>query len=296
MIMTSLHTAEEKIKKIQQAVKLQDVLSVDQLKLEFKQLMKLIHPDVCTHPDAHEAVSKLNELKGYYEHGKVYHDESGEFRTNGEFVVYEGKEEMLRTSFQNYLKLMQLNDEASLHFRQYLPKQMRFEAGTLQLSLNKRAVPLSGKKLPEKHARWVLSRLLEFVGWLNQIGYVHAGIHPENVFVVPETHGIVVTSFYHLSLKNTKLTTIAAKYRNWYPPKVFTEKRALPVIDLELSKKTIISGMGDPSGSGIRLKKTHHKGFIDFMIAQHKEPFTAYQKYRELLKRNFEAKFHRLDW
>jgi len=292
----TLLTSEKIIEDIQQAVKLQDVLAVDQLKEEFKQTMKLIHPDVCGHPDAHDAVTKLNALKADYEQGSVYHDESGEFRTNGEFLIYEGKEELLKTSLRNYQKIMELRDEASLHFRRYLPKAMRLEKGKLYVTLAERAIPLSGKKLPELHVRWVLSRLLEFSGWLTQVGYVHAGLTPESVFVVPETHGIVITSFYHLTLKNTKLNTIAAKYRNWYPPKVFKEKRALPVIDVELSKKTAIYLMGDTSGSGIKLKKTHHKEFIDFVITQHQESFTAYQKYRELLKRNFKPKFHVLNW
>lgn len=289
-------TSDQLIKDIQRAVKLQDLLDMDKRKEEFKQIMKLIHPDVCGHPDAHNAVTKLNELKSIYENGKVYHDESGVFRTNGEFLIYEGKEELLQVSFKRYNFLMKLKDDASLHFRKYLPKSMRLEKGKLYVKLAERSVPLSGRQLPQHHVMWVLSRMLEFSGWLNQVGYVHAGLNPESVFVVPETHGIVITSFYHLTLKNTKLNTITARYRNWYPPKVFKEKRALPVIDAELSKKTAICLMGDTSGSGIKLKKTHHKEFIDFVIAQHTAPFIAYQKYREMLKRNFKPKFHQLNW
>lgn len=292
----TLLTSEKLIADIQRANKLQDVLDIKRLKEEFKQTMKLIHPDVCGHPDAHDAVAKLNELKHNFQYGKSYYDESGEFRTNGEFLIYTGKEELLKASLRKYKQLIALKDEASLHFKRYLPKSMKLEKGKLHVELHERAIPLSGKSLPQHHTLWVLSRMLEFAGWLSQVGYVHAGINPESVFVVPETHGIVVTSFYHLALKNTKINTITAKYRNWYPPKVFKEKRALPVIDVELCKKTVINLLGDPSGSGIKLKKTHHKEFIDFVIAQHSEPFPAYQKYRKMLKRNFKPKFHKLNW
>ncbi|MGB0523879.1 MAG: hypothetical protein ACPGJS_13010 [Flammeovirgaceae bacterium] len=292
----TLLKSEKLIADIQQANKLQDLLDISRLKEEFKQIMKLIHPDLCGHPAAHEAVAKLNELKTNYELGKQYYNESGEFRTNGEFLIYHGKEALLQRSWRNYQTLMALTDEASQHFKKYLPKAMKFEEGKLHVQLHERAIPLSGKSLPQHHVLWVLSRMLEFSGWLAQVGYVHAGINPESVFVVPETHGIVVTSFYHLTLKNTKLNTLNAKYRNWYPPKIFKEKRAVPVIDLELCKKTAIYLMGDPSGSGIRLKKTHHHEFIDFVIAQDHEPFEAYQKYRAMLKRNFKSKFHQLDW
>ena len=291
-----LLTSEKLIADILRAEKLQDLMEPKQLKDEFKQMMKLIHPDVCGHPDAHTAVTKLNELRSHYIDGKLYHDESGKFRTNGEFLIYEGKEELLKISLRKYQLLMALRDEASLHFQRYLPKSMHLEKGKLHVELRERSVPLSEKRLPEHHVLWVLSRMLEFSGWIAQVGYVHAGLNPESVFVVPETHGIVITSFYHMTLKNTKLSTITARYRNWYPSKVFNEKRAISLIDVELCKKTAIQLLGDRSGSGVKLKKGHNKEFIDFVIAQDKDPYLAYQKYREMLKRNFKPKFHPLNW
>lgn len=69
----------------------------------------------------------------------------------------------------------------------------------------------------------------------------------------------------------------------------------MPCIDLELAKKTVIYLLGDPSGSGIRLRKTHHSTFIDFVISQSINPMDTYQQYRTLLKSNFNNVFHILN-
>ena len=127
-----------------------------------------------------------------------------------------------------------------------------------------------------------------------QEGYVHCGINPESVFIVPETHGIIITSFYHLSLDDGRLRTISAKYQNWYPTEIFKEKRAKSIIDLELCKRTAAYLLGDKSGLGIKLKKTHNKDFINFLLNSHSNAFECYQAYRKMLKRNFEEKYHHL--
>ena len=283
------------IENILNAKKLEDILDVSKLKSEFDVIIKRIHPDRCPLAQAHEATSKLISLKNMFEKGKIYADDIGQYRTNGYFVEQSGDKDFLKKSLANYTKLMSRKDKSSLSFHRYLPESMEMKGDVLRITFAHRALPLSSLQLPQEHVNWVLSRILECTAWLHEIGYVHAGITPESIFVVPETHGILITSFYHMTEIDRPLTTISAKYKHWYPASTFDTKKASPLIDIELAKKVAIGLLGDVSGSGVRLKKTHNKEFIDFVIRQHDTAYDTLKQYRELVNKLFEKKFYPLD-
>lgn len=287
-----MNTANSIIEQILSANKLEDVISHTNWKVEYKRLLLLIHPDVCGLPDAALATARLNTLRERFEKGVIVADESGGFQTNGYKTIYSGNPDLLHCSFQNYKRL---KSTRSCHFLKYIPEEMYWDSNCLIATHTHRAIPLSQQSLPQKHVNWILSRLLEFTALLYEQGYTHCGLNPESVFVVPETHGIQVTSFYHLTLAGRKITTINGQYKNWYPAALFNEKRAVPCIDLELAKKTAIYLLGDTSGSGIKLRKSHNAAFIDFVISQTTDPAATYQQYRALLKRNFKNAFHILN-
>jgi serine/threonine protein kinase len=202
---------------------------------------------------------------------------------------------LLDKSLSNYNILKSLKGDTALHFQKYIPVSASLNGGKLSFKMDKRAVPLSGLELPQEHVNWILSRALEFTAWLHSVGYVHCGITPESVFVIPENHGIQICSFYHMKPIGSRVTTISAKYKNWYPPNLFSSKEATPNVDIELCKKTAICLLGDKSGSGIKLKKTHNEKFMDFVIAQHYDSYDTFSQYRKLLKDNFEKKFYSLN-
>jgi serine/threonine protein kinase len=166
---------------------------------------------------------------------------------------------------------------------------------TYELVFAKRAIPLGGLTLPQEHVNWVLSRLLEYTAYLAQVDFVHCGLMPENVFIVPENHGIIIISFYHLTRIGSTVKTISAKYKDWYPPELLQTKLATSGVDLEMVKKIAIYLLGDQSGAGVKLRKTHNADFINFLIKRHDDPYNTYKEYRELLKNNFESKFHVLN-
>lgn len=280
---------------ILKAKKLEDILDTSNMKSEFDALIKLVHPDRCSLPQAHEASSKLITLRDAFEKGTAYTDDIGRYHTNGYFAEFSGDKDFLKRSLDNYRRLKSLKDSSSLHFHRYLPETMETQGDILRITFPHRAVPLYSLQLPQEHVNWILSRMLECIAWFSQIGYVHAGITPESVFVVPETHGIIFTSFYHLTEMDRPLRTISAKYSHWYPACTFDDKMAVPLIDIELAKKTAINLMGDPSGSGVRLKKTHNNEFLDFVIRQHEDAYDAFKQYRALLDKLFEKKFYPLD-
>lgn len=287
--------ANTAIATILKAKKIEDILDVSNIKSGFDAFIKLVHPDCCSLPQAHDATSKLIALRDVFEKGKTYTDDIGQYHTNGYFADFVGDKDFLKKSLDMYRRLKSFKDPSSLHFHRYLPETMEIQGDTLHVTFLHRAVPLYSLQLPQEHVNWILSRILECIAWFSQLGYVHAGITPASVFVVPETHGIIFTSFYHMTEIDRPLKTISARYRSWYPACTFDDKKAIPLIDIELGKKVAINLLGDPSGSGVRLKKTHNNEFIDFVIRQHEDAYDTFKQYRALLDKLFEKKFYPLD-
>ncbi len=272
----------------------------DDWKKTYLQYSKLIHPDACSQAKASEAMAKLNYYKDIVENGIGYVDETGPFRVFEKKIVYtvnDTNRKLITKSVNNYKILMSKSDKASVVFHRYLPESMKLENDRLIIYLKDRAVPLTNQKLSQNHVNWLFSRMFEFTLWLRNIGYSHLGLNPTTVFVVPETHGIILISFYHMTPLDKKAETISAKYKMWYPTTLFTKKIATQDIDLELCKKIALYLLGDRSGAGTKLKvnKDVNQEMLTFLLTKHQNEVEEYAQYRELLKKNFEKKFYPLN-
>lgn len=259
----------------------------------YRDLASVLHPDVCKEPGAPDAMAKLNQYKADLETGKKHKDDAGEVIYNFTHCKIKGDNTLLKQSYDNYKYLMSLKDEASKNFQNYLPLDAELKDGELIFSLPYRAIPLSSLgEVEQKHVNWIASRMFEFSAWINQIGYVHLGINPESIYVMPENHGIIVTSFYHMTKIDQKVTTISGRYKQFYPAKLFSEKIATTNIDTDLAKRTAIYLLGDKSGSGTRLRKTHNEDILNFFQKEEIDPKKNFVSYRELLKKHFKSEFH----
>ncbi len=291
--------AQNLIDKILKCNNPEEIFTKQSFKKEYISYIKLLHPDICDLPKAHEAVTKINTFKAVLENLTRLADDAGDFQwenSNNNVLIFKGKKEVLEKSFANYQKLMSLKDDASLHFQKYLPQKMEFKGDYLYVFLHERSVSFAHLTLPQHHITWVTSRMFELVAWLHQVGYCHAGLTPESLCVVPHTHGIVCVSFYHLAPLNNTLTTISSKYINWYPNPVFFDKRASANIDLTLIQNTALFLLGDSSGNGVRLKKHCNETLIDFFITPHYKAFESFDAYRKMLSTVFgKPKFFPLD-
>lgn len=292
-------TAQEVIDKVMKSKSVIDVFyDVNDWKFNYNKFITLIHPDKCSLPNAVEATEKLNKFKDELTKGKKHNDDAGVVSYALKTIEIVGDKDLLKKSFDNYNYLMSLTDDASKHFKKYLPVSAKMlTENELQFTLSHRAVPLSSlSPVEQKHANWMLSRMFEFASWINQIGYAHAGINPESIYVMPENLGMCCISFYHMTKLDSPLKTISATYKNFYPPQVFVNKRAESNIDLDLAKRTTIFMLGDKSGSGVVLRKTHENEIIDFLQKQSYIADENYKEYRSLLKKYFDTKqFHVLN-
>lgn len=251
-----------------------------------------IHPDICHEPDASKAFIKLNEFKSELERGKTHNDDAGTVTYSLYTVEIIGDAELLKTSFDNYNRLMALTDESSKHFKKYIPTSGRMISDNeLEFKIDYRAMPLSSIGVqPHLHANWITSRMLEFSSWINQVGYCHAGINPDSIYIIPENHGMMCISFYHMVALETKLNTVSGKYSNLYPHKIFDHKKATSNIDIELAKRTGLYVLGDISGTGNKLRKTHNEEIIDFLQKTDYDALETYNTYRTILRKHYDTK------
>jgi len=252
---------------------------------EYHRLVRMLHPDVCALPGAAEAVIRLNAYVAQLAALDTPTDDAGQLRVLPDHQVrFEGDPTLLRRSAANFQRLLSLRDPTSAHFRQYLPAGLAWEGPALLLTPPARVVPLAGLMLPTEHVAWVLSRMLELTAWLHQSNFVHAGLVPEALALVPDTHGLVLLSAYHLTTLGGPLTTISGKYKPWYPDAVFADKRATPGLDLALVQRTAVALLGDASGHGVRLRGTVDERLLTFLLTPHHDAFAAFEQYRRLLR------------
>jgi len=262
---------------------------------EYKQFAKQIHPDICSEAGAKDALAKLNSYKEELEKGKSHIDDAGTVTYTILKTSIVGAKPILDFSLSNFNKLLSFKDKMDLDFQRYIPKSAILESGdpsTLTFNFALRAIPLSSLgTLPQEHVNWILSRMLEFIAYIHKKGYVHAGINPDSVYVEPINHGINVMSFYHMTTLDKKMGTASGKWLYMYPDHVKKDKIAKADIDIELCKRTAIYLLGDKSGIGNVLRKTHSIPFIDFCQKKHTDPVQAFLDYRAMLEKNFEKKF-----
>ena len=281
--------AKEAIKKIEAANYWQDIFpKKSEYKNDYKVFALLLHPDRCKEKGAEDAFKKITGFRDLIEGSYTFKDDIATVTYSDFSIEFEGEEEYLKKSYDNFNKLISLKDEASVNFRRYLPATVEFKDGKLIFGNDMRMVSLNDLQMPLEHSRWVLNRLLEFSAWLNQIGYSHAGINPSSIFIVPETHGIICASFYHMTKIGSPLKTVSAKHVGWYPSYIFDKSSgkkpiADSCIDIELSKRTIIYLLGDKSGNGIVLKKSYESEFVNFLTSLKSESYQALSDYKSLV-------------
>ena len=289
----------EVIEKVLKSNKPSDLFN-GEWKTTYRSYSRLIHPDACSQPNAADAMAKMNYYKDVLENGVQYRDEAGDFKVFEKkllYVVTNENRNLIRKSVKNYNLLKSKTDKTSVGFHRYLPESMVLETNSLTINLKDRAVSLTGQQLPQIHVNWLFSRMFEISLWFRNIGYSHMGMNPTTVFVVPETHGIILTSFYHMNTLDKKAETISARYKMWYPTTLFVKKIATQDIDLELCKKIALYLLGDRSAAGTKLKRDAdvHQEILTFLLTKHQCEVEDYTQYRELLAKNFKRKFYSLN-
>lgn len=258
--------------------------------LYFRDILKTIHPDKCRHPQAQEATNHLLTLYRHFNNGATFADDSGAFVTNDYWLFYRGEPQVIA---QGKRRQQEINAASNAHLKRYMPYTWDSECSFV---FEHRTIPLVNLTLPQDHVNWVMSRLLEFCMLLHRhTGHAHLGLTPAQVMLIPETHGIAVAGFYHTSALNGRVSTISAAYRHWYPEQLLKNKNATENADLEMVKRMGAYLLGDRSGLGTSLRKTHNPEFVEFLLSSDDGSLACYEKYREMLDKNFPSQFIHLN-
>jgi hypothetical protein len=285
-------TTEEQIRKILAARSLASAVG----KRTVKEVLMEIHPDRCSHPEATAAMAALNALRSDAENGVKLDDDAGAFRAWADRAEFPAGAAQ-NASQKNWDILSGTRDPLTDVLARYIGRSETRDDTGRKVSFRARAVQLAGLKLPQAHVNWILSRMLEFAAYVNKRGFVHGSLHPNSVFITPEDHGIQVSSMYTMTRIGQKLTGASGKYLHWYPAENRKTKIATPDIDVEMCMRTAAVLLGDPSGTGVTLRKdpSVNKAFLEFIMARHSDPGKAWLEYRELLGREFKKEFVILD-
>ena len=280
----------EMINQVLEAVHFGQLVSPEGDEVSYRSILKIIHPDKSSHPSAADATVKVLRLYEQFKNGRILSDDSGNFRTNDFWLCYHGEKNVIdfgRTQQQLIYNI------ASPHLKKYMPYAWE---GDQKLVFQHRALSLVGMTLAQEHVNWVVSRLLEFCMQLHrQTGQAHMGLVPGHLFLLPETHGICVTGFYHVTPLGKRVNTVSAAWRHWYPDDIFRTKTATEHADLEMVKRVGAYLLGDGSGLGTALIKTHNKDFVNFLLSSDHDSLDCYEKYRAMLDKNFPKQFIHLN-
>lgn len=102
------------------------------------------------------------------------------------------------------------------------------------------------KTLDGRHLAWIFKRLTTAIGFADVCGLVHGAILPEHIVISPNNHGVRLVGWGQSVAKNRPITTISAKYRDWYPPEVLAKKPATSETDIYMAAKCALHLCQDP--------------------------------------------------
>ena len=288
----------------------ESIFTRDSIEREYKQLVKQFHPDIGGDTDVFKNLVSLYNLGlskissntwGIISlERSAFSDDAGAVykRKNHNIQLYfTGTEDRLNLT-ADFLKQTQSIDDIKRYSNYTHSKEEvvirtnKQEALVLTLPLtayhfhSKIITQQFPKGLPDIHLAWIGSRLFEYCALLEHHGFSHCGLNPNTIFIIPENHGIYVTSFYHAGPSGSKLTTISANYKNWYPASTFVKKTRGAFIDIELAKQCLISINKNPIDPKMnKFLKQFHSSAKDCFI-----------EYRELLESLYgKPTFHKLE-
>lgn len=287
--MSTAITQANVIDVILKAIKYEDIFPVDG-DVSYKGLMKWVHPDLNKDPRATDASAKLAKLVKDHTVGLTFTDDSGNYLCNYHWANYCGNLSVVDQGRKMQKKVL---STSTMQLKRYMPYSWEDDYKIVFLD---RALPLSGLTLPQDHVNWVVSRLLEFCMLVHHhTGTAHLGLTPDNIFIVPETHGVSVSGFYHATKLGDRMQTISAKYKSWYPASALASKKASEYVDIQMVKRIGAYLLGDRSGLGNKLIRTHNKDFVAFLTSYHDNSRDAFKAYREMIDKNFAKQFIHLN-
>lgn len=205
------------------------------------------------------AAAKLKTLRDLHQINVKIVDLAGTFTSNGYKNIHQGNKWLLNNSKNIYQKLKNTKTRGYKNFIKYLPESIEeMDNGEQIVHLGCRGIPLLNLKFDTDQVIYIFGELLKFIKWMNDSGYYHLSLAPENIFFIPQTQSIKIGSFYqsieikerHIPILNTNNLYHDWVLREYYPMSMIPEnnRSRIELYDLYSIKATAASLMKNKFG------------------------------------------------
>lgn len=116
--------------------------------------------------------------------------------------------------------------------------------------------------LDHRDAAWMFRRLLVALGFAHDVGYVHGAVLPQNIYIQPEQHGLVLSEWCFSAPMKSKMTAWDAgdisvdpdfgTGEPFYPPEVKDKEPVSESTDLYMAAKVLEFMVGDRAPKALR--------------------------------------------
>lgn len=257
--------------------------SLSEIRDQYYEIAKSIHPDICSLPEAEKAFSILTRLRN----DALTHIKNGTWGKTGQLFLndtytidyrnekpfefgtrYSGMDQIVFAFDQDKEKWANLFQQ-KIHAFSFLDKAMtgmykdripRIEK-TITMNDKRRVIIL--KKNPNEYPMdlflsayrgkiggrdiaWMISRMVDLCCLLYVNGFVHNGIEVENLYICPKDHYICLYGGWQYATRiGEKMTGAKKSVYDLMPTSAKTSKKATPITDMECVRDIFINVVKD---------------------------------------------------
>lgn len=153
------------------------------------------------------------------------------------------------------------DDKMKIQMEPFLPRLMKLEElenGDLLLIVQKGPGEIllsdllaSEGRMPDVHAAWLCSGLMNICTWLEHCGLVHGAISPENILIDPETHAVRLAAGWAFATRvHERPIALPGRTLDLVPRLGLKNEPIDTDCDRELVRQTVRESLGDPTGTG----------------------------------------------
>ncbi len=104
--------------------------------------------------------------------------------------------------------------------------------------------------MPDKHAAWLCSGLMNIAAWLSYAGIMHGAISAEHMLINPERHTVTLVAGWGFATRiGTRPAALPGRTLDLVPRLSHREELAQSVVDRELVRQVMRDALGDPHGT-----------------------------------------------
>lgn len=106
--------------------------------------------------------------------------------------------------------------------------------------------------IPPRASIWVWRRILETLSFIHASGMVHGAVLPPHLIIQDNEHGLRLVGYGCTGRMGQKLSTTSPDFEPFYPPKVRSNTKLTPELDLAMSARCIAAVLGgDPATASL---------------------------------------------